>query len=54
MRLLTISDIFAALIEARPYRAPTARHTAYQILCDMGGKLEGSLVKAFRNVALKA
>jgi len=43
VRLLTISDIFAALIEARPYRAPTPRHTAYQILCDMGGKLEGSL-----------
>jgi putative nucleotidyltransferase with HDIG domain len=54
VRLLTISDIFAALIEARPYRAPMPRHTAYQILCDMGGKLEGSLVKAFRNVALKA
>ncbi len=54
VRLLTISDIFAALIEARPYRAPMARHTAYQILCDMGGKLEASLVKAFRNVALKA
>jgi putative nucleotidyltransferase with HDIG domain len=53
VRLLTISDIFAALIEARPYRAPTPRHTAYQILCDMGGKLEGSLVKAFKNVALK-
>jgi putative nucleotidyltransferase with HDIG domain len=54
VRLLTISDIFAALIEARPYRAPMARHTAYQILCDMGGKLEGSLVKAFKNVAFKA
>jgi putative nucleotidyltransferase with HDIG domain len=54
VRLLTISDIFAALIEARPYRAPMPRHTAYQILCDMGGKLEASLVKAFRNVALKA
>ena len=54
VRLLTISDIFAALIEARPYRAPMPRHTAYQILCDMGGKLEGSLVKAFRTVALKA
>jgi putative nucleotidyltransferase with HDIG domain len=51
VRLLTISDIFAALIEARPYRAPMPRHTAYQILCDMGGKLEGPLVKAFRNVA---
>lgn len=54
VRLLTISDIFAALIEARPYRAPMPRHTAYQILCDMNGKLENSLVKAFRNVALAA
>ena len=54
VRLLTISDIFAALIEARPYRAPMPRHTAYQILGDMKGKLEGSLVKAFRNVALVA
>jgi HD-GYP domain-containing protein (c-di-GMP phosphodiesterase class II) len=54
VRLLTISDIFAALIEARPYRAPMPRHTAYQILCDMNGKLETSLVKAFKNVALPA
>ncbi len=52
VRLLTISDIFAALIEARPYRAPMPRHTAYQILRDMDGKLEASLVKAFANVAL--
>jgi HD-GYP domain-containing protein (c-di-GMP phosphodiesterase class II) len=52
VRLLTISDIFAALIEARPYRAPMPRNTAYQILCDMNGKLEGPLVKAFRSVAL--
>jgi putative nucleotidyltransferase with HDIG domain len=54
VRLLTISDIFAALVEARPYRAPMPRHTAYQILCDMNGKLETSLVKAFKNVALPA
>ncbi len=54
VRLLTISDIFAALIEARPYRAPMPRHTAYQILCDMDGKLENSLVKAFKNVARSA
>ncbi len=26
---------------------------AYKILCDMAGKLEGSLVKEFRSVALK-
>ena len=30
------------------------RHTAYEILCGMDGKLERSLVKAFRNVALVA
>jgi len=54
VRLLTISDIFAALIETRPYRPPMARDVAYQILCDMNGKLENSLVKAFRSVALAA
>jgi HD-GYP domain-containing protein (c-di-GMP phosphodiesterase class II) len=51
--LLTISDIFAALIEQRPYRPPMARHDAYNILCAMEGKLEPSLVKAFRRVALR-
>jgi len=54
VRLLTISDIFAALIEQRPYRPPMSRHDAYKILCAMDGKLEPSLVKAFRNVALRA
>lgn len=54
VRLLTISDIFAALVESRPYRPPMARPDAYKILCEMDGKLERSLVKAFRNVALGA
>jgi putative nucleotidyltransferase with HDIG domain len=54
VRLLTISDIFAALIESRPYRAPMPRQDAYKILSDMEGKLETPLVKAFRNVALVA
>jgi len=54
VRLLTISDIFAALIESRPYRQPMSRQDAYKILCDMGGKLELPLVKAFRNVAMVA
>ncbi len=53
VRLLTISDIYAALIELRPYRSPMPREAAYKILCDMDGKLERSLVRAFRNVALK-
>jgi putative nucleotidyltransferase with HDIG domain len=54
VRLLTISDIFAALIEVRPYRPPMLRQDAYKILCGMDGKLERPLVKAFRNVALVA
>jgi HD-GYP domain-containing protein (c-di-GMP phosphodiesterase class II) len=54
VRLLTISDIFAALIEARPYRPAMPRQDAYKILCDMDGRLERSLVKSFRNVALVA
>jgi putative nucleotidyltransferase with HDIG domain len=52
VRLLTISDIFAALIESRPYRPAMPRQNAYKILCGMEGKLERPLVKAFRTVAL--
>jgi putative nucleotidyltransferase with HDIG domain len=51
VRLLTISDVFAALIESRPYRAAMSGQDAYKILCGMDGKLEQPLVKAFRNVA---
>jgi putative nucleotidyltransferase with HDIG domain len=53
VRLLTISDIFAALVERRPYRPPMSRQDAYKILCGMDGKLEQPLVKAFASVALK-
>jgi putative nucleotidyltransferase with HDIG domain len=51
VRLLTIADIFAALVESRPYRPAMSGQSAYRILCGMDGKLEQSLVKAFRNVA---
>jgi len=54
VRLLTISDIFAALIEARPYRPPMPRPEAYKIVCGMDGKLEPALVRAFQHVALTA
>jgi len=54
VRLLTISDIFAALIEQRTYRPAMSREDAYKVLSGMEGKLEGSLVRAFRNVALVA
>jgi putative nucleotidyltransferase with HDIG domain len=52
VRILTISDIFAALIEHRHYKPPMPRARAYEIICGMRGKLEGALIGAFRPVAL--
>jgi putative nucleotidyltransferase with HDIG domain len=52
VRILTISDIFAALIEHRTYKPTMRRETAYEILQGMNGKLERPLVEAFREVAL--
>jgi putative nucleotidyltransferase with HDIG domain len=53
VRILTISDIFSALIEDRRYRPPMRREDAYGILCAMRGKLENPLVASFRDVALR-
>jgi putative nucleotidyltransferase with HDIG domain len=53
VRILTISDIFAALIEHRHYKPTMPRERAYEIIQGMQGKLEKPLVAAFRDVALK-
>jgi putative nucleotidyltransferase with HDIG domain len=52
VRILTISDIFAALIEDRKYKPPMPRAAAYEILCGMRGKLEAPLLTAFKETAL--
>ncbi len=52
VRILTISDIFAALIEHRHYKPTMPRTEAYNILCGMTGKLEKALVAFFKEVAL--
>jgi putative nucleotidyltransferase with HDIG domain len=52
VRMLTIADIFAALIEERHYKPAMPRDQAYEILRSMRGKLEMPLVAAFREVAL--
>ncbi|MCK1407859.1 HD domain-containing phosphohydrolase [Bradyrhizobium sp. 76] len=52
VRILTISDIFAALIEHRQYKPTMPREAAYDILCGMKGKLEKALVASFKDVAL--
>lgn len=51
VRLTTICDIYAALIEHRPYRQPVPPTRAFDILHEMGGKLESALVRAFARVA---
>lgn len=51
VRMVTIADIFGALIERRSYRPPMSGAQAYQILLDMGPKLDQDLVRAFRGVA---
>lgn len=50
-RILTISDIFAALIERRSYKPTMSRNKAYEILKSMPDKLELALVSAL-DVAL--
>jgi putative nucleotidyltransferase with HDIG domain len=52
VRILTISDIFAALVEHRHYKPAMSRQQAYDIIQGMRGKLEMPLVAAFRDVAL--
>jgi putative nucleotidyltransferase with HDIG domain len=51
VRIMTISDIFGALIERRSYKPPLSTDTAYQILLDMGPKLDTDLVREFRFVS---
>lgn len=47
VRLLTICDIYAALVERRPYKKPMSTPDALSILSSMDGKLEGGLIQAF-------
>lgn len=53
VRIVTISDIFAALIEQRAYKLPMPNEAAYGILSSMRGKLDMSLVEAFKPIALE-
>jgi putative nucleotidyltransferase with HDIG domain len=51
VRMITIADVFGALIERRSYKPPMSSAAAYQILIDMGPKLDVDLVRAFKPVA---
>jgi HD-GYP domain-containing protein (c-di-GMP phosphodiesterase class II) len=54
VRLVTICDIYAALIERRSYRQAIEPASAFKVLEDMGGKLESALVRALEPVAAAA
>jgi len=51
VRLTTIVDIYAALVEKRAYRLPFTHSRAFGIMEGMGGKLDQQLLQAFRPVA---
>jgi putative nucleotidyltransferase with HDIG domain len=51
VRLVTVCDIYAALIERRSYKQAMDPASAFKILLEMEGKLEGALVRAFAQVA---
>jgi putative nucleotidyltransferase with HDIG domain len=50
VRLTTIVDIHAALVEKRAYRLPFTHARAFAIMEQMGDKLDQDLLKAFRPV----
>jgi putative nucleotidyltransferase with HDIG domain len=52
VRLMTIVDIHAALVEKRSYRLAFTHAKAFSIMEEMGGKLDQQLLQAFRPVAL--
>jgi len=51
VRLVTICDVYAALIERRAYKPAIEPAAAFKILEKMEGKVEGALVRAFLQVA---
>ncbi len=50
MRIVTIADIFAALIEERSYRQSLPATVAFGIMRDMGDKLDADVLRAFQVV----
>jgi HD-GYP domain-containing protein (c-di-GMP phosphodiesterase class II) len=51
VRLMTVADVFGALLENRPYKKPLPSRAAYKILTEMGPKLDYDMVREFESVA---
>jgi len=54
VRIITICDVYAALIERRSYKPPMPPGDAYATLVAMGEKLDRDLVRVFGEVVLDA
>lgn len=52
VRLITICDIFSALVEKRSYKESLTPRQAYAILREMGSKIDQKLLQQFRPVAI--
>lgn len=52
VRLLTIVDVYAALIDRRPYKAALSKATAYDTMQHMDGKLDMPLLRAIKPILL--
>jgi putative nucleotidyltransferase with HDIG domain len=52
-RIMTIADVFGALVEPRSYKPPMSGMQALDVLHAMGPKLDHALVRAFAPAAIK-
>ncbi len=53
VRIMTIVDIYSALIDRRSYKTAIPRATAYQMMQRMHGKIDMPFLKAFEPIALQ-
>ncbi len=52
VRIMTVIDIFSALVEARSYKKSMSPPEAFNILLEMHDKLDQDIVRAFQPIAL--
>lgn len=52
VRLVSITDVFSALTEPRPYKEPMSREAALDLMATFNGHLDQDLVRKFREYVL--
>lgn len=51
VRVMTVVDIFSALVDTRSYKTSLPMNVAYDMLCEMGPKLDQDIVRGFEPIA---